>query len=68
VETWFLLFGGTSPDGRGQPVFVGRTTDKAKARKHYAKCRKNPHSIGSVWIVTDSTFTMASFETNWGAI
>lgn len=68
METWFLLFDGSSPDGRGQPDFAGRTTDKAKAKKHYEACRKNPYSVGQVIIVTDHSHKMADAWTNWDVL
>lgn len=68
MKTWFLLFDGSSPDGRGQPAFVGRTTNKAKARKHYEACRKDPYSTGNVRIATNHNYSIASAETNWDAL
>ena len=49
--TLFLLYSGTSEDGRGSANYAGRTTDKAKAKKHYEKCIKNPYSTGYVVIL-----------------
>ena len=54
--TWYLLFDGSSPDGRGNPNYIGRTTDKKKAVAHYKKC-KSPYSTGKVIIVTDDRHT-----------
>jgi hypothetical protein len=65
METWFLLFDGTSPDGRGQPHFVGRTTDKDRACRHYNRCKKDPYSTGDVRIATDGGYSIASSDTNW---
>ncbi len=68
METWFLLFAGTSTDGTGQPDFVGRTTDKAKARKHYEACRKSPYDTGKVMYVTERRFDLVTWDTNWDAL
>lgn len=51
--TWFLLYDGTSPDGRGHPKYIGRTTDLEKALKHFQKCAHSPNSIGEVKIIND---------------
>lgn len=67
-ETWFLLFDGSSPDGRGFPEYVGRTTDAKAAKKHFTKCHKNPYSTGSVFIVTDHTNVSANPDTDWDSL
>ena len=67
-QTWYLLLGGFSSDGMGQGEYIGRTTDKTKAKAHYDACRKNPYSIGGVRIVTDSTLRGATQETNWDSL
>lgn len=51
--TWFLLYGGTSVDGRGPGTYQGRTTDAALARRHYEQCRRDPYSCGYVMAATD---------------
>lgn len=68
MDTWFLLFDGVSPDGMGQPDYVGRTTDKKKARDHYEECKDDPYCTGKVMIVTDASYTVASSFTNWDAL
>ncbi len=45
--TIYLLYDGTSPDGRGIPEYVGKTTDKKKVVKHFNKIQ-DPHSIGRI--------------------
>jgi hypothetical protein len=42
TETWYVLYGGTSVDGMGPGIYVGRTTDEKVALEHYHKCRKDP--------------------------
>lgn len=64
-ETWYLLFGGTSVDGMGQGKYIGRTTDKEVAHRHYQACVDNPYSIGKVIIVTDTDYQQAGWLTNW---
>lgn len=54
-KTWFLLYGGTSCDGRGQPTYVGRTTCPVKALKHQRLLDKGaPYSLGHVEAITDT--------------
>lgn len=53
-ETWFLLFDGSSPDGRGEGKYVGRTTDVKHATWHFRKVNGNPYSTGYVMIVTET--------------
>lgn len=60
METEYLLFFGTSEDGRGNPDYVGRTTDKKQAYKHFKLCENNPYSNNKVMILTDDEFTTAS--------
>lgn len=64
MSTWYLLFEGSSADGRGNPDYVGRTTDPAAAKKHFRMVdyRKDPYSTGKVMIVTDSTFYDADLD------
>lgn len=62
---WFLLYGGESVDGAGEGKYIGRTTDKEKARRHYLKCEENPYSIGEVIIVTDTSEKRAGPWTKW---
>lgn len=48
MENWFVLFAGSSPDGRGTPEYVGRTTDVEKAKQHLFDLRKSPYGFGHV--------------------
>ena len=52
--TWYLLYDGSSTDGRGTPDYVGRTTDKSVAEKHANRCSENPYCTGYVLEVSDS--------------
>lgn len=65
METWYLLFDGQSTDGRGSGEYIGRTTDKKRARTHYEACRKSPYNTGGVQIVTDGKIERASAWTRW---
>lgn len=65
MKTWYLLYDGSSPDGRGGGRYVGRTTDKTVARNHYKECSKDPYCTGWVEIVTDDRVDRASSATNW---
>lgn len=60
--TWYLLYGGTSTDGRGDPKFKGRTTDSKEALKFFKETRKSPYDIGRVIIITETTKKVASDE------
>ena len=64
-HTWFLLFDGSSVDGRGFPRYIGRTIDKYAARLHYDNVKNNPYSIGKVEIITDNSHTVATSKTDW---
>lgn len=66
--TWYLLFDGTSVDGRGEGRYIGRTTDPEKAKRHYQKCSENPYSVGHVAIVTDTTMERAWQNTVWEVV
>lgn len=59
MGVWYLLFDGSSPDGRGEPEFIGRTLHKEVAKKHFEKVDGNPYSTGKVMIVTDFSFKRA---------
>lgn len=61
METWFLLYGGESPDGMGVAEYVGRTTDPATAEAFKEAIDSNPYSTGHVLIVTDSEERVAGF-------
>ena len=66
--TWFLLFGGSSPDGRGDPEYVGRTLDADEARKHFLACQKDPYSKGCVKIASDKSYTRAVAELDFAVV
>jgi hypothetical protein len=68
MPTWFLLYGGTSVDGRGPGQYQGRTTDRAVARRHWDQTRKAPYSVGYVQAVTDSTTRRINVPADWDAI
>lgn len=53
MTTVYLLFDGTSTDGRGEPSYVGKTTHPKEAKKHFDKCSKSPYSIGKVMVAND---------------
>lgn len=65
---WFLLFGGSSADGLGPGVFVGRTTVPAEAERHYRMVRRDPYSTGYVVIVSDASYVRADSCTDWAAL
>jgi hypothetical protein len=48
----FLLYDGTSVDGRGSGTYCGCTTNKVVAKRHWDKCKKNPYSTGRVLALT----------------
>lgn len=53
--TWYLLYGGTSEDGRGIGRYEGRTTDVSVALKFRKKLDKQgSYNIGYVAAVTDT--------------
>lgn len=54
----YTLYGGESEDGRGAGKYIGRTTDKDKAIKHFKKVSSNPYSTGRVVIQTDTSETV----------
>lgn len=58
MDAEYLLFDGTSTDGRGAPKYIGRTTDKKKAEKHYKSCQ-SPYSTGKIMVLTDDSFYQA---------
>ena len=60
----YLLFDGSSCDGRGEPKYSGRTYSKEEAIKHYQDCKNNPYSFGKVMILTESTFSPMHLSLN----
>jgi hypothetical protein len=65
METWYLLFDGNSPDGRGTGNYLGRTIDVDGALNHFWKTKTNPYSTGYVMIVTDKIFKVAFKESDF---
>jgi hypothetical protein len=53
-DPWFVLFGGSSVDGRGEGSFLRRTTDASEAAAHFQKCANDFYSIGYVLKITDA--------------
>ncbi len=53
-RVWFLLYGGSSEDGSGGGVYVGKTADPSVAREHAREVRRSPYSTGYVLVVTDT--------------
>ena len=62
METWYLLFVGSSPDGLGHSIYDGRTTDKEEAIRHFEEIKSNPYSTGKVVIVTDEEYRVATWK------
>jgi len=58
VLPWFLLFDGTSSDGRGPAAYCGRTTDIATAERYLQKFKAGPYSVGGVRVATDTEFRL----------
>jgi len=54
-ETWFILEGGSSPDGRGTPKYERRTTSGYEAFVHLSKVANDPYSTGRVVAYTDDS-------------
>lgn len=52
---WYLLFDGSSPDGRGTANYIGRTLSRQEAKRFLKKNSDNPYWTGYVLIVTDTT-------------
>jgi hypothetical protein len=61
-EAWYLIYEGSSPDGRGSPAFSYRTTDRARALNSLKEMRDNPYSNGYVIMVTDEESTDLSWN------
>lgn len=54
LTSWFLLYGGSSEDGMGPPVYKGRTIHPDAALTFYRKnIKNNPYSTGNVTLITD---------------
>ena len=52
TSTWYLLYDGSSPDGRGTARYVARTLSKERAEEFYNVNKESPHWTGYVEIVT----------------
>ena len=55
-EAIYLLYDGSSSDGRGDPDYRGWTTDKTVAEKHKKKCQSSPYYTGRVEVITTTTY------------
>jgi hypothetical protein len=53
---WYLVFAGSSCDGRGTPSFKKRTFDREEAVASYRAYVCSPYAFGHVIEVTDSTY------------
>lgn len=62
TKVWFLLYDGSSPDGRGNPHYKGRTENPLEALAHLSKVANNPYSTGCVKAFTDDTYEYFSCE------
>lgn len=52
----FVLYGGTSPDGRGTGVYIGFTIDPEKALSYYREhIQDNSYSIGYVLVLEEES-------------
>ncbi|ATW62742.1 hypothetical protein SCBWM1_gp58 [Synechococcus phage S-CBWM1] len=59
---WFLLFSGTSVDGRGTGKYSSRTTEESVALSHLKNECSSPYSTGSVHIVGDDSIYIVAGE------
>lgn len=64
-ETWFVLYGSISIDGRGEGHYCGRTTDLEVAKQHYKNCADNPFNNGEVIAYTGTKEVRIYWETDW---
>lgn len=59
----YILYGGTSEDGRGYPKFESYTNDWRVAQAFYMKnIHNNPYSTGHVAIMTKKSYRHATRE------
>ena len=65
MQTWYLMYNGSSQDGQGNAPFVGRTVDKKIAKELYKKIISNPYSIGFINYITDDKCVRVTRDTNW---
>ena len=63
MPIWYLLYSGSSEDGRGYPQYTGRTLSKEVAYKHYLEVSKSPYSFGRVIIISDDREELANSKT-----
>ena len=61
---WYILEDGESEEGMGLPKYVGRTVSGPYAKDFWEKIQAR-HSCGRVWILTDTTRTLADKYTEW---
>ena len=63
MNEWYLLYGGSSADGRGDAVYKGRTIEKSEALAFYVKhIKDNPYSTGKVQIITNQYIYRAGIK------
>jgi hypothetical protein len=53
APVWYLLYSGSSVDGRGHGVYTSRTIDAVAAARHALACLQNPYATGYVLAVND---------------
>ena len=63
----FLLYEGTSTDGRGFPKFKCRTYSVIQAFNHWKKTQKSQYDIGQVKMITDVEQIISTAE-QWKTI
>lgn len=64
-ETWFLLYDGIDQYVVSQGRYIGRTTDKDKAREHWEKSKDNPYNIHQVVYITDDKRDIIREDSDW---
>jgi len=52
---WYLMYDGSSPDGRGGAKYIGRTESLDTAKAFYDVNSSNPYWTGYVEIVNDKS-------------
>lgn len=68
TETWFLLYSPTVSDIMGNGKYVGRTTNKEQARKHWRECMSDPYNIGKVVYITDNKRDEVREAADWDGL
>lgn len=61
MSYWYLLFGGSSVDGRGEGKYIGRTLNRNEAIAHFYQCNSDPYSTGYVLIISDEVHRRAIY-------